>query len=624
MFDRSAQLFGQEVSKARSTRQTLLRFWHYFRHYKVTLLLIFSSILLTVAFQAGGPILIGEAADCYLVIDEATFADNCLLFDTPPETNAERIRGLGGLVAILIVLYITSTVISSLQFFNFAKVGYKALHEMRLDIFRHIHRLSLGYFGKNSTGDVMSRLTNDIDTIVQMVGFPLLSTSQSLLLVIVIIATMIGTNVPYGLLSLAVLPITILSIQWFSNQARKAFRVARKEIGEVNADLQENISAVREVQAFSREEENIEQFRAQNAANRDANVRAQVFSTALSPIVEALGYVNIALIVGVGGYALLNGGSFFGSPVTAGTIISFLILSQRFQQPVQQIATLWANIQSALAGGERIFDFIDTEPELADSPNATEMAQIDGHVLFEDVWMEYLPGEPVLRGVTVEAQPGETIAIVGPTGAGKTSIINLLPRFYDALKGQVKIDGVDVRTVARKSLRDQIGIVLQDTFLFSDTVMNNIRYGRPDATDDEVIAAAKLARADTFVDKLENGYQTVLGERGSGLSQGQRQLLAIARVALMNPRILILDEATSSVDTRTEREIQTALDNLLAGRTSFVVAHRLSTIRNADQVIVLKDGEVIERGSHDQLMEESGFYHNLYMSQFRRMGDDEG
>lgn len=617
MFDRSAQLFSQEVTKVKSTPETLKRFWHYFREYRAGLLVILLFVFITTATRVIAPLLIGQVTNCYFIIDEVNFAESCRLLDVPPANQAERVRGLGLATIAVALLYIMGSVIAGRQFFGFAKIGFKALHKMRLDIFKHLHRLSLGYYSQHSSGDVMSRLTNDMDTIVQMVGFPLLSTLQSILTVSLIIIVMLVTNLPYGLLSLAILPVTVLAVRWFSRQARKAFRIARKEIGEVNADLQENIAAVREVQAFSREDENIEQFREQNAANRDANVRAQVFSTALSPIVEALGYINIALVIGVGGYAMLNGGTFFGELVDPGTIILFLILSQRYQQPVQQIATLWANIQSALAGGERIFEFLDVEPEIADANDALVMAEIVGDVAFNDVHMHYVKGEPVLKGVSITAKAGQTIALVGPTGAGKTSIINLLPRFYDATQGAVVIDGHNVRAVTRQSLREQIGIVLQDTFLFSDTVIENIRYGRPNATDDDVKAAAKLARADGFIEKLENGYETVLGERGSGLSQGQRQLLAIARVVLMNPRILILDEATSSVDTRTEREIQVALDNLLAGRTSFVVAHRLSTIRNADQVLVLKEGVIIEQGTHDDLLEQAGFYYDLYMSQFR-------
>jgi ATP-binding cassette subfamily B protein len=300
-----------------------------------------------------------------------------------------------------------------------------------------------------------------------------------------------------------------------------------------------------------------------------------------------------------------------------GLVIAFLSYVQRFNQPIQQISVLWTNIQSAIAGGERIFGLMDVRPEIVDKPDAVEMPPIAGQVVFEDVRFDYAVSEPVLKGINLRAEPGQTIAIVGPTGAGKTTIINLIPRFYDVQSGRVLIDGRDVRDVTSASLRRQIGLVLQDTFLFSESVLENIRYGRPDATDEQVIAAARLAKADTFIERLPDGYHTVLGERGSGLSQGQRQLLSIARAALSDPRILILDEATSSVDTRTERLIQGALEKLLEGRTSFVIAHRLSTIRNADQVLVLHEGEIIERGTHDELLAAGGFYHDLYMSQFR-------
>jgi ATP-binding cassette subfamily B protein len=291
---------------------------------------------------------------------------------------------------------------------------------------------------------------------------------------------------------------------------------------------------------------------------------------------------------------------------------------QRFNQPIQQIAVLWTNVQNAVAGGERIFSLLDEVPAVQDQPGAVETPPIEGRVVFDDVSAAYKVGVPVLRNVSFTAEPGQTVAIVGPTGAGKTTIINLLPRFYDVTSGAVTIDGRDVRTVSAASLRRQIGIVLQDTFLFSTTVMENIRFGRPEATDEEVMAAARLAHADTFIERLPDKYATVLGERGSGLSQGQRQLIAIARAALANPRILVLDEATSSVDTRTERLIQQAFDKLLEGRTSFVIAHRLSTIRNADQVLVLQDGQIVERGTHDQLLAQRGAYYELYMSQFRR------
>jgi ATP-binding cassette subfamily B protein len=304
-------------------------------------------------------------------------------------------------------------------------------------------------------------------------------------------------------------------------------------------------------------------------------------------------------------------------------VVTFLAYVQRFNQPIQQIAVLWTNIQNAIAGGERIFNILDEQPAVTDKPAAKEMPEIVGKVEFIEVSHEYEKGVPVLDKVSFSAERGQTIAIVGPTGAGKTTIINLLPRFYDVTHGAVKIDGIDVRDVTAESLRRQIGIVLQDTFLFSTTVLENVRFGKPSATDEEVMAAIKLANADSFIERLPEKYQTVLGERGSGLSQGQRQLLSIARAAVADPRILILDEATSSVDTRTERLIQKAFDQLLEGRTSFVIAHRLSTIRNADMILVLKDGQIVERGKHEELLVKEGFYYELYMSQFKKQEEME-
>ncbi len=468
--------------------------------------------------------------------------------------------------------------------------------------------------------------TNDTDTINQVLGFGLINVAGGMLALVWIMVKMLQANVGYALLSLTVVPIMAIATIWLSTQARRAFRKSRAEMGSVNAELQEGISGVREVQAFNREDENIKNFRQTNAANRDVNVRAVSYSSALSPTLEALGYVALAIVTVVGGLALLGNATFaplFGSAISIGLIFAFVQYVQRFNQPIQQIAVLWTNIQSAIAGSERIFGLLDVQPDIVDKPGAREMPQIKGKVELTDAKAEYKKGVPVLRGVTFKAEVGQTIAIVGPTGAGKTTIINLIPRFYDVSSGSVKIDDIDVRDVTSASLRKQIGIVLQDSFLFSDTVMNNIRYGRLDATDEEVIAAAQLASADTFIERLPLKYQTILGERGGGLSQGQRQLLSIARAALANPRILILDEATSSVDTRTERLIQKAFEKLLEGRTSFVIAHRLSTISNADQVLMLRAGEVIERGTHHELIAKKGAYYDLYMSQFHKEEMDE-
>ena len=652
MFGRQDFLLSTEERKANRVGRTLNRMGRYFGGYWLALAFVAIFVITGTYMQVLIPDLQGQAVDCYLQPYAATefaggasellaqtpegaspvsqeSASNCTYTTPvytgvdPTATGAEVIRGLGGLILLIVALYLGSAVIAGAQFFLMSWAGFSALRDMRADVFRHVHRLSMGYFTRHEAGDVMSRFTNDVDTLQQVMGFGLVSVIQGGLLIVWIIYNMVARSWSFALISLLTLPLMFVATRWFSQQARRAFRVARQEIGSVNADLQESISAVREVQAFSREDENIEQFTAQNAANRDANIRAQVFTSALAPTLEALSYVSLAVVAAVGGYYILSGPDMFGTTISLGLIITFIAYTQQFNRPVQQISVLWTNIQSAIAGAERIFSLLDEHPDIEDKPNAIEMPGIEGHVRFDDVWAEYNPGEPVLKGITLEAKPGEMVAIVGPTGAGKTTIINLLPRFWDVAQGSVTIDGHDIRDVTRRSLREQMGIVLQDAFLFGDTVMNNIRYGRPEATDDEVIAAAKLARAHDFIQNLEEGYDTILGERGAGLSQGQRQLLAIARVALINPNILILDEATSSVDTRTERQIQAALDELLEGRTSFVIAHRLSTIRNADQVLVLDNGQIIERGTHKSLLAAKGFYHDLYMSQFRRQIDAE-
>ncbi len=635
----NARLMAAETSKARSVSGTLRRLWHYFRHYTLVLLSVALLVIGSTYMQVLIPDLIGQAVDCYLGPftigaaagenaaalaaaggDAAEGAFSNCWYTTPDVTASldATLRGFGGLILLIVGLYVGSAIFSGLMFYLTSWAGYRVLRDMQAEVFDHVHRLSLGYFTRHEAGDVMSRFTNDMDTLQQVIGFGLVSVFQGILLIVWVVVVMFRLNAPFALISLVTLPLMFVVTRWFSNQARKAFRRARQQIGNVNADLQESISAVREVQAFSREEENIEQFRVSNAANRDANIRAQAYTGALGPVLEGLSYVSLAVVAGVGGLLMLNNQGLLGSSISVGLIITFIGYTQQFNRPVQQIATLWASIQSAIAGAERIFGLLDEPAEIVDTPDAIEMPAIRGHVVYEDVHAAYNPDEPVLRGIDIVAQPGQTVAIVGPTGAGKTTIINLLPRFWEPSAGRITIDGIDVRDVTQASLRRQMGIVLQDAFLFSDTVLNNIRYGRPEATEDEVRAAARLARADEFIERLSDGYQTVLGERGTGLSQGQRQLLAIARVALIDPRILILDEATSSVDTRTERQIQTALEELLRDRTSFVIAHRLSTIRHADQVLVVDGGKIIERGTHDSLLAAGGFYYNLYMSQFRR------
>lgn len=627
------QLLQREAVKPKSVGATLARFWLYFGEYWYVLVAVLGLVVVSTWFQVLIPDLTGQAVNCFLtpatqavlnqqVIPNAAAAQSsagCWYTTVNPQWTAnDYIAGLGGIVLLMVGLFVGSSALTGAMFYLMTFAGQNVLRRMRLDVFQHIHRLSLGYYTKHEAGDVMSRITNDADSIQQAVSFPLVSVVSGSLLIVWIAFKMLSESFEYALISLAVVPFMFYATRWFSEQARKAFRQVRASVGDVNANLQESISAVREAQAFSREDENIQAFNESNAASRDASIRAVAYTSALMPTLQAFGYVSLAIVAGVGGLLLLSGQDVFGGTVTLGLIIAFIGYTQRFNMPVSQIATMWTNVQSAIAGGERIFGLLDTEPDIMDRPNAQPMPQIRGRVEFQDVYAEYEKGQPVLCGVNLVAEPGQTIAIVGPTGAGKTTIVNLIPRFYDVTQGAVKIDGIDVRDVTAASLRAQIGVVLQDSFLFSTTIKENIRYGKPDATDEEVYAAAELAHADSFIDRLPDGYDTVLGERGSGLSQGQRQLLAIARAALAQPRILILDEATSSVDTRTERLIQGALEHLLSGRTSFVIAHRLSTIRHADMVLVLKDGEIIERGTHDELLKQRGFYYELYMSQFRR------
>ena len=656
-------MLKRDTLKPRALNETLARLGGYFGRFWWMLLLSVFFVVAATWSQVTSPELIGQATDCFLVpsgsnpfgsfgpqaaasdqqaesscwlakdpsgltgrqafLSRVYHAGGYSIADPATATNEQRIEGMVRLIGILIALFVLGSVLTGMTFFSMAWTGQQVLRQLRVEVFEQLHRLSLGYYAEHEAGDLMSRITNDTTAIEQAFSFALVNVFSGILSLIWISYNMVTANLPFALLSLAVAPIMFIATLYFSEQARKAFRKSREEIGNVNAELQESIAAVREAQAFNRADENIENFKEVNAANRDANVRAVSFTSALAPTLEALSYVSLAIVTGVGGWYLLRGQTLFGSVVTLGLVVTFLAYVQRFNQPIQQIAVLWTNIQNAIAGAERIFGVLDEQPAVTDKLNAKEMKEIKGLVEFENVSHQYEDGVPVLQGVSFTAEPGQTLAIVGPTGAGKTTIINLLPRFYDVTEGAVRIDGVDVRDVTAESLRQQIGIVLQDTFLFSTTVMENVRFGRPDATDEEVMAAIKLANADSFIERLPEKYQTVLGERGSGLSQGQRQLLSIARAALADPRILILDEATSSVDTRTERLIQKAFDQLLEGRTSFVIAHRLSTIRNADMILVLKDGQIIERGKHDALLAREGFYFDLYMSQFKKQEEME-
>ena len=655
-------MLNQDTLKPRNLGETLARLGAYFGRYWYILLLALLFIGIATWTQVTTPELMGQAADCFFVpsstqgiggftpaaatgtnssgsgvascwlssnnpdgltatrkiIYQLYTSGGNRISDPSPGVNANRIAGLSRLIVIIIGLFILGALMTGMTFFSMSWTGQHVLRQIREDVFQQLHRLSLSYYTQHEAGELMSRITNDTTAIEQAISFALVNVISGILLLVWVAYNMLAASFPFAVLSLSVSPLMFIATLWFSAQARRAFRRSRQEIGNVNAELQETISSVREVQAFNRADENIEQFKEVNAANRDANVRAVTYTSALAPVLEAFSYVGLAIVGGVGGWSLLTGNLLFGTTVSFGLVVTFLAYVQRFNQPIQQIAILWTNIQNAIAGSERIFSILDEYPAVVDSPDAIEMPPIRGRVEFENVSHAYEDGVPVLKGISFSVEPGQTVAIVGATGAGKTTIINLLSRFYDVEAGVVKIDGLDVRKVKAESLRKQIGIVLQDTFLFSQSILENVRFGRPQANDAEVQAAIQLAHADSFIDRLPEKEKTVLGERGSGLSQGQRQLLSIARAALADPKILILDEATSSVDTRTERLIQKAFDELLKGRTAFVIAHRLSTIQSADLILVLNEGQIVERGLHSELLARRGFYYNLYMSQFKK------
>jgi ATP-binding cassette, subfamily B, multidrug efflux pump len=599
-------------ARARNTTQVLRRLVPYFAPYRGRLLWIGVLLVVGTLLELAGPYLIGVAVDQF--IDPAGQQAPGWLAALLPAAG-DRIAGLAIVMATLALTYIVGWVLNVSQFRLMVRVSQQALLHMRSQIMQQMQRLTLSFFEKQESGDLMSRLVNDTQVINDMFGQGLMRILRMSLTLVGIIISMISLNWRLALASYAVLPVILLATYYFSRRVRHAFRQTRKTIGEVSAELQENIAGVREVQAFARENETSSEFREVNARNRAAHVQAETLASLFMPVLDVLSTAATAIVIGFGGYLFL---AFVPPLASMGIIVSFMTYVRRFYEPIREMANLFAQMQSALAGAERIFDLLDEKPGIVDAPDAITLPSVRGQVSYEHVSFSYKPGQPVLEDVSFEIAPGQTFAIVGPTGAGKSTLINLLMRFYEPGVGSICIDGHDLRNVTCASLREQIGVVDQDTFLFSGTVMDNLRYGRLDATDEEITAAAKVANAHGFIERMPQGYQSEVGERGAVLSQGNRQLLAITRAILKDPRILVLDEATSSVDTRTERLIQHALEALMTDRTSLVIAHRLSTIRNADQILVIKDSRIVERGTHEELLAHGGAYHELYMSQFRR------
>lgn len=579
------------VEKVNDARAALKRLALYLKPHTASLIFVFVLVIVYTALGLVGPYLMGVAIDQYLSTADTS--------------------GLLRVVLVMLITYLLSAGGQVAANYIMANVSQKMLQDLRRNLFEHLQTLSLSFFDQNPHGELMSRLTNDIDAINRAISQNVTQLMSSFVSVVGILIVMFVLNVWLALASLITIPLMMVITGSVAGRTRAGFRTLQKDLGSMNGLIEESISGQRVVSAFRRTENTKIDFARVNDAVYASSIQANTFAFLLMPLTGIMNHLNIAIIAGLGGVLAVNG------LVTVGTVAAFISYSQRFTEPVRSVANMYNTIQSALAGAERVFDILDKQPELIDQPDALPLKDIQGDVVFDHVNFGYIKGVPVLKDINLHAKPGQTFALVGPTGAGKTTIVNLLTRFYDIDSGRILIDGKDICKVKKADLRRQLGIVLQDTFLFTGTVMDNIRYGRLDATDQEVIQAAKLADADHFIRHLPQGYETELSERATNLSQGQRQLLAIARAILADPAILVLDEATSSVDTRTELRIQKGLLRLMEGRTSFVIAHRLSTIREADQVLVIDNGELIERGTHHELLDQQGFYYNLYMSQFR-------
>ena len=579
-----------KIEKPQNSALAVNRLLAYLSPFRLRLWIVFFFVVIYSLLGLAGPYLMGVAIDRYMV--------------------KKNVIGLEIISLSLFLVYVFYNLFQLMSGWIIARVSQTALKQLSGDLFGHIQTLPVSYFDRNPAGGLMSRLTIDVDAINQAVSQNVTTMLASIISLVGIIIAMFMLDAWLAITSLFVIPLLFWFTQFVARYTRKGFRELQKQLGEMNSVMEESLSGLKVIKAFRRNDEVIDTFRVENDKVFKASVYANSYSMLLMPLTNVLGNLFIIVIAAFGGWLALKG------LVTVGVIASFIIYGQNFIQPLRQLATMYNTIQSALAGSERIFEILDIPSEV-DITGINGPITIAGAIRFDHVRFGYQKGVSVVKDMTFDAEPGKTVALVGPTGAGKTTIINLLTRFYEVSSGVITVAGKDIRDYSKADLRRKIGLVLQDTFLFSGTVLENIRFGRLDATDSECHRAAKLAEADEFIRQLPEGYNTILSERAGNLSQGQRQLLAITRVILANPDILILDEATSSVDTRTELRIQKALLILMKGRTSFVIAHRLSTIREADLVLVIDKGTIVEKGTHQELLDHEGIYYDLYMSQFK-------
>lgn len=497
------------------------------------------------------------------------------------------------------------------QTYLMSYIGQKVIIDIREAVYRQLQRLSLSYYEKRQTGQLMSYITNDVAAVQGALVESMIELVTEGMTLIGSLSIMFYLHWQLTLLTLITAPLVGQTMNIFGKKLRKSSTLIQERAADITSVLQESISSVRVVKSFAREDYEIERFKKQNHQNFRAQMKNSQIMATLTPIIEFVAAIGVTMIIWYGGREVIN------NHLTAGSLIAFLVYAVNLSNPIKRLSRVYGNIQKALSAAERVFSVLDTKPEIEDMPGATVLEQIDGHVVFNNITFEYKPGEQALSQVQLTVQPGQVVAIVGPSGAGKTTIANLIPRFYDPTAGVITIDGIDIKTVTLKSLREQIGIVPQETILFNGSVYSNILYGRLDATRDEVMSAAKAANAHNFIMDMPDGYDTQIGERGSKLSGGQRQRISIARAILKNPRILILDEATSALDTESEKLVQEAVDKLMVGRTSFVIAHRLSTIKRANVILVMERGKLVEQGTHDELLSLGGLYSKLYQVQFK-------